>query len=185
MCGETRVKRIELDFYQRSAMHKTALGWALLAIGLVVGVGLVIYHNKLKSEQQLIQMNLAQQYERQRESSSNMDIKVIETQLQQASEVIDQLSFPWNRLFRALESSVNEDVALLSIQPDVVGRIVTLNAEARNWNAMLKYASRLGKDKFFTDVHLVSHQIQQGNPQSPVRFILSCAWGSPQTPTSH
>ena len=97
--------------------------------------------------------------------------------------------FPWDKLFKALETSMDKDVALLSIQPDVAGGVVILSAEARDWNAMLGYIRRLGEDKFFTDVHLVSHQIQQSDPQKPVRFVLSCAWdilrpGEPPTPDS-
>lgn len=45
---------------------------------------------------------------------------------------------------------------------------------------MLDYIRRLNKGEFLTDVHLVSHQIQQSDPQRPVRFVLSCAWPAPQ-----
>lgn len=172
------MKRIDLDFHQGRARRKRTVGWALLAAGLLVVIGLVGQHNQLKKEQQRIKTTLAQQQERQQASSANVNVEEIAPQLQQAAAVIEQLAFPWDKLFKALESSMNEDVALLSVQPDIAGGIVTLNAEARDWDAMLDYIRRLGEDKFFTDVHLVSHQIQQADPQQPVRFVLSCAWAS-------
>lgn len=173
------MKRIELDFHQGGARRKRAAGWALLAIGLLVAVALTGHYGKLKKEQQRIRTMLMQQAEQQQAPTANVDIKALEPQFQRAAAVIEQLAFPWNQLFVALESSMNEDVALLSVQPDIAGGIVTLNAEARDWNAMLDYIRRLGQDKFFTDVHLVSHQIQQDDPQQPLRFVLSCAWIAP------
>lgn len=88
----------------------------------------------------------------------------------------------WDKLFKALESSMNEDVALLSVQPDAVGGTVALDAEARDWDAMLDYIRRLNEGKFFTGVHLISHQIRQSDPQRPVRFALSCTWPAPRPP---
>ena len=174
------MKRLDLDFHPNRAKRKKAMGWLLLLAGLLLTIGLVGQHNKLKGEQQRIKATLTQQHERQQEPSAHVDIKEIEPQLKQAAATIEQLSFPWDKLFKALESSMNEDVALLSVQPDVAGGIVILNAEARDWDAMLDYIRRLGEDKFLTDVHLVSHQIQQTDPQRPVRFVLSCAWPAPQ-----
>lgn len=168
------MRRIELDFHKGRSKRNRAMGWALLVFGLLVGVSLVIQHNKLKTQQQRIKTVLAQQHERQQGLSSNMDAKEIEPQLQGAAGVIEQLSFPWDKLFKTLESSMNEDVALLSVVPDVKGGTITLNVEARDWTAMLDYIRRLGEDKFFAGVHLVSHQIQQSDPQHPIRFVLSC-----------
>lgn len=169
------MKRIELDFHPGGARRKRAAGWVLLAIALLVAVALTGHYGRLKEEQQHIRTMLMQQAEQQA-PTANVDIKVLEPQFERAAAVIDHLAFPWDQLFVALESSMNEDVALLSVQPDVAVGIVTLNAEARDWNAMLEYIRRLGQDKFFTDVHLVSHQIQQDDPQRPIRFVLSCAW---------
>jgi len=174
------MKRLDLDFHQNQTKRKKAAGWLLLLIALAVAIGLVASHNDLKKEQQHAKATLTQQHERRQETSNAADIKELEPQFQRAAAVIEQLSFPWDKLFKALESSMNEDVALLSVQPDVAGGIVTLNAEARDWNAMLDYIRRLNEDKFLTDVHLVSHQNQQSDPQHPVRFVLSCAWPAPQ-----
>lgn len=172
------MKKIELDFHHGSASRRRAGGWALLAVGLLVAIVLIGHYNKLKKDQQRFKTTLAQQAERQQALAASVDIRELEPQFQQAAAVIERIAFPWIRLFKALEASTGEDVVLLSVRPDVGGGIVTLNAEARDWNAMLDYIRRLGEDKFFADVHLVSHQIQANDPQQPVRFVLSCAWVS-------
>ena len=174
------MKRLDLDFHRDRATSRKTAGWLLLLAALAAAIGLAASHNDLKNEQQRAKATLAQQHERRQETSNTADIKELEPQFQRAAAAIEQLSFPWDKLFKALESSMTEDIALLSVQPDVAGGIVTLNAEARDWDAMLDYIRRLNEDKFLTDVHLVSHQIQQTDPQRPVRFVLSCSWPAPQ-----
>ncbi|OGT21170.1 MAG: hypothetical protein A2342_00965 [Gallionellales bacterium RIFOXYB12_FULL_54_9] len=169
------MKRIELNLYTGRARRHSVVGWALLILGLIVVVGLIVQHNKLKTEQQKMTALLMQQHDRQHPSVSPGDTKALGDQLQRAAEVIEQLAFPWEPLFRTLESNSAEDVVLLSIQPDIKGGVITINAEARDWPAMLAYIRQLGADQFFTDVHLVSHQIEQTDPQKPIRFVLLCS----------
>jgi Tfp pilus assembly protein PilN len=152
------------------------IGWILLAIGTTAVIGLFIQHNMLKAEQEKIQATLAQHLTKQNVSLGTDDAKDLAPQLQLAAEVIEQLAFPWNELFKALESSDNDEVVLISIQPDVKAGTISINAEARDWAAMLSYVRELSKEKFFSDVHLVSHQIDQTDPQKPISFVLACAW---------
>ena len=170
------MKRIELNLYTGRAGRHGVIGWALLILGLIAVVGLIVQYNKLKTEQQKISALLMQQHDRQHPSVSPGDTKALGDQLERAAEVIEQLAFPWEPLFKTLESNSTEDVVLLSIQPDIKGGVITINAEARDWPTMLTYIRQLGADKFFTDVHLVSHQIEQTDTQKPIRFVLLCAW---------
>ena len=174
------MRQIALDFHNGREKRSRVVGWVMLAIGLLVCIGLVNQYNKLQTEQKRIKMKLAQHYEHQHKLSFNADVGKIEPQLKGAAGIIEQLSFPWGKLFYALESSMNEDVALLSVMPDVKGGTIALSVEARDWNAMLDYIRRLGEDSFFSDVHLISHQIQQADPQKPIRFVLLCAWAIPR-----
>jgi Tfp pilus assembly protein PilN len=152
------------------------IGWILLAIGTTAVIGLFIHHNMLKAEQEKVQATLAQHHAKHRASLGTDDAKDLAPRLQRAAEVIEQLAFPWNELFKALELSDNDDVVLLSIQPDIKAGTIYINAEARDWSAMLSYVRELSKDKFFSDAHLVSHHIDQTDPQKPIRFVLACAW---------
>lgn len=159
------MKRITLNFHDGQARRNRAVGWWLLVLSVLLGVSLLIQHNKIQAEQQRIRMMLMQQEVRQRSVYSDSDAKEMGQNLQRAAAVISQLAFPWDALFRALESSMNEDVVLLSVVPDVKGCEITLNGEAKDWNAMQDFVRRLGEDaSFFSAVNLVSHQVQLSTP---------------------
>lgn len=167
------MKPVDLDFLNKRSVV-TGAGWFLLLAGIALGAWVVGTYSQARLEQEKIKTRLARLHDYRAPGGESG--KDMEPELRQAAAAIDQLSFPWNKLFKIVESSVDQDVALLSIEPDINGDVVMLNAEARDWNAMLAYMKRLAAEKSFTDVHLVSHQMQQADPQKPVRFVLSCSW---------
>ena len=174
------MKKIDLDFHKNGARSGAASGLLLLLIGILAVVWIVIIHNDNTLEQSRIKLEI----ERYRglmsdRSSSDKSGQDTARQFEQAVSVIEQLSFPWSKLFQALEENAGKDMTLLAIQPDMVAGTVTLSAEAKNWDGMVSYIKLLEEDGFFSDVHLVSHQTQQANPQLPVRFKLSCRWSPP------
>lgn len=97
-------------------------------------------------------------------------------EVQHANQVLRQLSLPWDALFSAVEASGGKHVALLSMEPDLKTGTVTISAEAKNFDAMLDYVRQLGKREVFGSVLLQNHQVQQTDPQKPVRFSLRAAW---------
>lgn len=97
-------------------------------------------------------------------------------EVQHANEVLRQLSLPWDRLFRAVETSGGKNVALLSLEPDLRQGTVTITAEAKDFDAMLEYMRQLGKREVFGSVLLQNHQVQQADPEKPVRFSLAATW---------
>lgn len=100
----------------------------------------------------------------------------MQAELKAANRVIAQLSLPWDALFREVEASVNQDVTLLSVEPDVEKREVRITAETSNFATMLEYEKRLLTIALFKDAHIVSHQIQVQDPQRPVRFVVNAQW---------
>jgi hypothetical protein len=54
--------------------------------------------------------------------------------------------------------------------------MVKINGEAKNFEAMLQYITQLEKREEFGPVYLQSHQIQQQDPDRPVRFSLLATW---------
>jgi Tfp pilus assembly protein PilN len=176
------MRPVNLDFYPTKSRPANAVGLVLLLVGLLLSAYLVHLYSQSNIQQEKLESELARLHAHQQGGKASPDDKELGAALQRASAVIDRLAFPWDKLFKTLESSTDgEDVTLLSIQPDVPDGTVMLNAEARDWNAMVSYIRHLNKEEFFTDVHLVSHQIQQTDPQKPIRFVLSCSWGSAQT----
>jgi hypothetical protein len=94
-----------------------------------------------------------------------------------ARAVVAHLAGPWETLFRALEAIDSPDVALLALTPDMQTHKIRIYAEARSFAAMLSYYSALEQTRAFGEVALVEHEIQQSDPQRPVRFAMTAAWG--------
>jgi len=102
-----------------------------------------------------------------------------QAELKEANRVIDRLSMPWGLLFREIEGLASDEVTLLGIEPDTDKGEIRLIAEAKDFSAMLGYLKRMQGVPLFADPHIVTHQIQQQDPQRPVRFTVSAGWVAP------
>jgi hypothetical protein len=80
----------------------------------------------------------------------------------------------WEPFFGALEACAGPDVGLLALDAGA-GR-AQLTGEARDLPALLGYLRRLGASQAFAAVDLQTHQLQQEDPQHPVRFVLLLTW---------
>lgn len=100
----------------------------------------------------------------------------LQAEVKTGNRVIRQISFPWDDLFHDIEASVTENVALLSVEPDPEKREIRITAEAKDFNAMLDYESRLDTISLFENAHISNHQLQLQDPQRPVRFIATAQW---------
>ncbi len=105
------------------------------------------------------------------------DSEQIVVETSQAKAIILELNLPWKELFEAVESYQKNDVAVLAIEPDAQKGLVRLNAEAKSLDSMIGYLAYLQKLPLFRDIELVNHQIQEQDPQQPVRFMLQATWG--------
>lgn len=97
-------------------------------------------------------------------------------EVNQANEVLRKLTMPWDKLFQAVESPDSENVTLLALAPDTEKQTVKINGEAKNFEALLHYITQLEGREEFGPVYLQSHQIQQQDPDKPVRFSLLAVW---------
>jgi Tfp pilus assembly protein PilN len=88
------------------------------------------------------------------------------------------LGQPWEQFFGALEACAGPDVGLLAL--DAGSGRAQVTGEARDLSALLGYLRRLGASPAFAAVDLQTHQLQQDNPQHPVRFVLLLTWSSKQ-----
>lgn len=95
-----------------------------------------------------------------------------------ARAAMRQLALPWAGLIRALEDAAVPDVALLQLQPEAQPQVLRVSAEARNAAAMFRYLRGLAEAKGLSEVHLVSHEVAQDDPQHPVRFAAQASFRS-------
>lgn len=107
---------------------------------------------------------------------ASLDAQQLRTEIKQANDVLAQLALPWESLFKDIESSPQNPVALLAIEPDSEKRVIKITGEARNFDAMLGYIQFLQKKESLTGVYLQSHQIELRSAEKPVRFVLLASW---------
>ena len=100
----------------------------------------------------------------------------LRAEIKQANEVLAQLAMPWETLFKDVESSQRDHVALLSIEPDSEKRVIKIIGEAKDTDAMLGYIRLLQKKESLTDVYLQSHRVEQQTAEKPIRFALIASW---------
>lgn len=97
-------------------------------------------------------------------------------EIKNANQVLLQLSLPWDGLFQAVESANGGKVALLGIDPDSKRGRIKVSGEAKDFDALLGYIRTLQASKFFTGVYLQHHQVQEQDPDKPIRFTLDASW---------
>ena len=105
-----------------------------------------------------------------------VDAQALQQEIRQANDILQQLALPWNALFQAVEAASEKEIALLAIQPDAAKRIVRIDGEAKNLQALLAYITRLEQSHVLNQVYLTSHEIRMQDAEKPVRFTLVANW---------
>ena len=171
---------LTLDFKRDPFLRRTIGAWLLLGgacAGIAAGLAFAT------ADQALLQVKrqtaeLRQDYTPRPEQKSTLDETQLATEIKHANDIVRQLNLPWDKLFMALESTANNQVALLSIQPDTRKQQIHLSGEARNLEAVLDYLAQLRGQETLAQIVLTSHEIKLQDPDKPVRFSLSSKWAT-------
>ncbi len=97
-------------------------------------------------------------------------------ELEKANAILRQINLPWEALFDSIEHIASEDIALLSLQPNVTNRALRIRGEARNMAVLLDFIEAMEREIIFEKVHLVNYKIKQDSPYRPIDFLLTAAW---------
>lgn len=156
-------------------------GMMALAIGVAGLISVVWYYRDLSreiSDQEVLVSSLQERGKSRSMSpvAEMRDAEQIARETKQANAVILALSLPWKELFEAFEATRTNEVAVLAIEPDAQKGLVRISAEAKKLENMLDYVSSLQKIAFFREVLILNHQIQDQDPEKPIRFVLQAAW---------
>jgi hypothetical protein len=168
-----------LDYQQDMALRWPGLLLLAVALG---GLGLaIVYYVDLNDraaswESRLEQVARSEGMSTVAGRAGQPESGDMAVQVSRANEVLRRLTLPWNALFRAVESAAGKDVALLAMEPDLEKQQVKISGEARDFAALLNYVTRLEEQAVFGPVHLQGHQVQQQDPDRPVRFSLLAVW---------
>ncbi|WP_283743547.1 hypothetical protein [Sideroxydans sp. CL21] len=173
------MEALRLDFLNDG--RNIRAGLAVLLVGLSGTIFMAwSYHEesqKISQQETLIASLRSARIPRLDKMPVEKDSEQIALETSQAKAIILELNLPWKELFEAIESYQKDDIAVLAIEPDAQKGFVRINAEAKSLDSMIAYLAYLQNISLFRDVELVNHQIQEQDPQQPVRFMLQASWG--------
>lgn len=166
------MRRVRFDFVAQASVSRTT-GWALLAVSVfAAGAVAYAYHDKVETAGAWeVEWQRLQRVSRPGLPKVG-NSETLEAEIKDARKVIDRLSWPWQKFFEAIEASTDERVTLLTVEPDPEKREVRLTAEAKDFAAMFDYVRKLQQSEVLGDCHVAGYQIQDKDPQRPVRFVL-------------
>jgi hypothetical protein len=175
--------RVDLDFQSH-----TGGGWAgiaLLAVGVIAAAGSVQWYRHVDGEAARLEAKAGELRRMVRRSSgqiveSSRDSKELQQEIRAANRIIQQLSVPWDALFRELEASTGKTVILLAVQPDLANRQVRISGEGKDLEAVYAYTQRLDETDLLDRVYLTEHAVKTQDPQKPVAFSLVAEWTEPR-----
>lgn len=163
---------LDLDLVRRRPAWP---GWAMLAVGVLLAVEAVLGYAGLRGELEQVQPRRAAPVARGGASAAPMS-EAARRELDAARRILQELTLPWDGMFRAIEDSDGNGIALLSIEPDAAKRSVRIGGEARNYPAILAFMQRLEASQILSGVHLLNHQLREQEAGRPLHFIVAASW---------
>jgi Tfp pilus assembly protein PilN len=169
---KTPMRALRIDFC-RSPPSPRWLAPLLLAVAVAFAsdVGLSYLdsrHQMKKNEASLARLD-PRSYKPARNASTE--------EIAAARETLQRLSTPWDKLFGALESAADEQVALLAIQPDPRAGTVVISGDSKDYLAALTYVLNLSRAEALSHVQLAKHEVKN-DPQKTVAFSVSAQWSA-------
>jgi Tfp pilus assembly protein PilN len=101
---------------------------------------------------------------------------VPEAQAAAVNAAVLQLNLPWRALHDAVQAGTPANIALLAMEPDARKNSVRITAEAKSSDDMIAYVEQLQKGDWFSAVLLSRHEINEQDPNRPIRFQLDAQW---------
>ena len=180
------MKPVRIDFAPASlarTLHRTPpAAWMLAAFALLLCVAAAVAGGDLMKRQHEHDRQLAAVRARAAVPAAAPVVAappISETQAAAVNVAVMQLNLPWRALQDAVASATPAGVALLALEPDARKRTLHISAEARTSDEMIDYVARLKRDELFSDVALTRHEINDQDPNRPIRFELDAAWSAP------
>jgi hypothetical protein len=184
------MKRVCIDFAPPSlarTLHRTGpLAWSLAVLALVLCAAAAGASWQMMARQRVLASQIALV-----RAQSGVPVVVMPAAAQaggpqvgdaQAAAVnaaVLQLNLPWSALHDAIAAATPKNVALLALEPDPHRRSMKITAEAKTADEMIAYIEQLKQQELFGAVALVRHEINELDPNRPIRFQVDAQWSAP------
>jgi Tfp pilus assembly protein PilN len=147
----------------------------------LTGIVLAFAHAALEREQREIDGLRAQSAARTQAqvraaAPAAVRAPVPEAQASAVNAAVLQLNLPWRALHDAVQAGTPANIALLAMEPDARKNSVRITAEAKSSDDMIAYVEQLQKGDWFSAVLLSRHEINEQDPNRPIRFQLDAQW---------
>jgi Tfp pilus assembly protein PilN len=179
------MSRVRIDFAPPSLGRALFRGprpaLALLCIALALTAPLassVSEYRRLLREQDAAQARLEAAARAQVAARAPAPVRapVPAAQADAVNAAVLQLNLPWRALHDTVQSATPPAIALLALEPDAKRRSLRITAEARNSDDMIGYVEQLRRQDWFDAVALVRHEINEQDPNRPIRFQIDAGW---------
>ena len=181
------MKRVRIDFAPPGlarTLHRTGpLGWGLAVLALLLCAAAGATGWQMVARQRVLDSQLAVV-----RAHASVPVAVAVTAPQphigepQAAAVnaaVLQLNLPWRALHDAIAAATPKNIALLALEPDPHRRSMKITAEAKTSDEMIAYVEQLKQQELFGAVALLRHEINELDPNRPIRFQLDAQWSAP------
>ena len=104
---------------------------------------------------------------------------ISDAQAAAVNDAVLQLNLPWRALQDTVAEATPANIAMLALEPDARKQSMKITAEARSADDMVGYVAKLGQQELFTEVTLTRHEINEQDPNRPIRFQVEAHWSAP------
>jgi Tfp pilus assembly protein PilN len=177
------MKKVRIDFAPpglvRSVLRTPRGAWAMLWMVFVLAIVLAALNIKLGQRESEIGQLLAQSRVRtQAQAPVSVAVRppIPEAQAAAVNAAVLQLNLPWRALHDAVQAGTPATIALLALEPDARKSQLRITAEAKTSDDMIAYVEQLKKSEWFSGVLLSRHEINEQDPNRPIRFQLDAQW---------
>jgi len=178
------MKPMQIDFAPRSlrrtlhGLHPVLLAAGVL--GAVLCLGAVLTGWKM-AEQRRERAHQIQHLRERQAALSAAPVTVVRSAIPEAqasfvNTAIMQLNLPWRALQDAVAAATPRTVALVALEPDPRKQVLKITAETKGSDEMVGYVEELKQQELFTSVVLTRHEINEQDPNRPLRFQLEATW---------
>ncbi|MTV41569.1 hypothetical protein [Duganella radicis] len=179
------MKAMKIDFapgsVRRTLFHIHPAVLALAGVGLLLCAGAAVGGWQLAEQKREREHQLQHLQERVKALSARPAVEVARVAIPEAQAsfvngAIMQLNLPWRDLQDAVLAATPRTVALVAMEPDPRKRILKITAETKTSDDMVDYVAALKEQESFSGVILTRHEINDADPNRPLRFQLEATW---------
>lgn len=181
------MKQLQIDFappgVQRTLYRTSTRAWVLAAVAALLCLAAAVLGYRLLMQQRADQQQLNAALTRAKApvvvAVAAEQPKISEIQAAAVNAAVMQLNLPWRALHDAIGAATPNTIAMLALEPDARKRSMKITAEAKSSDAMIAYVEELKRQELFADVVLTRHEINEQDPNRPIRFQIEAEWMAP------